>query len=299
MTEKNERDSEPCNNAADFIDLSSPTQLKRAMASLGIRPRKRLGQNFLVDGNIRAKIIEASCAALGVNGLEIGPGMGVLTGALAATGANLTCVEIDDKLSEYLKENLNAPNVNVVTADFLKADISDVLGDKKPWTVVANLPYYITSPILARLLENKQWFNTIIVMVQREVAARLMSPPGGGDYGSFSVFVQYYCTVESVTRVSRNCFYPPPEVDSEVIRLTVREKPAVEVNDEKLYFEIVRSAFGKRRKTLLNSLAGSTTLFWDKTRTQRVIDRAGIDPNRRAETLSLEEFARLCNGAED
>jgi 16S rRNA (adenine1518-N6/adenine1519-N6)-dimethyltransferase len=282
-----------------LADLSSPTQLKRVMASLGIRPRKRLGQNFLIDGNIRAKIIEASGAAPGVNVLEIGPGMGVLTGSLAATGANLTCVEIDNQLADYLKSALTTPNVKVVTADFLKADIPEILGDKKPWTVVANLPYYITSPILARLLENKQWFDEIIVMVQREVAARLMAPPGGGDYGSFSVFVQYHCEVESVTRVSRNCFYPPPEVDSEVIRLTVREKPAIKVCDEKLYFEIVRSAFGKRRKTLLNSLAGSTTLFWDKGRAQRVIDRAGIDPNRRAETLSLEEFARLANAAED
>ncbi len=299
MTEKNEHDPGTSGDAAGIADLSSPTQLKRAMASLGIRPRKRLGQNFLIDGNIRAKIIEASGAVPGVNVLEIGPGMGVLTGALAATGANLTCVEIDDKLAEYLKSNLKAPNVNVITADFLKADIPEILGDNKPWTVVANLPYYITSPILARLLENKQWFDQIIVMVQREVAARLMAPPGGGDYGSFSVFVQYHCTVQSVTRVSRNCFYPPPDVDSEVIRLTVRENNPVEVLDEKLYFEIVRSAFGKRRKTMLNSLAGSTTLFWDKARAQRVIDRAGIDPNRRAETLSLEEFARLANAAED
>ena len=223
-----------------------------------------------------------------------------MTGVQTCALPIFVCVEIDQTLRTILETVIEGQGrVELLFADFLKLDLVELLlsrGGGK-WTVVGNLPYYITSPIIAKLIEAKEYVSSAILMVQREVADRLQAQPDSEDYGSLSVFVQYHCAIETVMRVSRNVFYPVPEVDSTVIKLDVLEKPAVAVLDEGLFFEIVRSAFGKRRKTLLNALGSSERLGWDKARAQAVLDAAEIDGTRRGETLSLEEFARLADGA--
>jgi len=281
------------------MNLTSSQQVKRLLAERGLRPKRRLGQNFLTDRNTLEKIIQASGAGPGVDVIEIGPGLGVVTLDLARTGARVVCVEADRDLEPALRESLaDYPEVEIVIGDFLRLDLPAFLSERseRPWTVVANLPYYITTPIIASLIEAGSAVSRAVLMVQSEVADRLRAAPGTDSYGSLSVFVQYHCVVESVARVSRNVFYPAPEVDSEVVSLTMREKPAVIVDDHALFGGIVRAAFGKRRKTLLNALSASE-LGWDKTRALRVLVAAGIDPERRGETLSLEEFARLAQNA--
>ena len=209
-------------------------------------------------------------------------------------------MEVDQTLRPILETVLEGQDrAELLFADFLKLDLIELLESRGggKWIVVGNLPYYITSPIIAKLIEAKEHVSSAILMVQREVADRLQARPDSEDYGSLSVFVQYHCAIETVTRVSRNVFYPVPEVDSTVIRLDVLERPAVAVADEKLFFEIVRAAFGKRRKTLLNALSSSEKLGWDKARAQAVLDAAEIDGTRRGETLSLDEFALLADGA--
>lgn len=282
------------------MNLSSAQQVKSILARYGLRPNKRLGQNFLIDRNVLDRIVAASGAGPGVGILEIGPGLGTVTRELAAAGASVVCVEIDTGLAAVLEETLAAaPGVEVVTADFLKLDIPKLLAGRgvDRWVAVGNLPYYITSPIISRLLEARALFSTAVLMVQREFADRLQAEPGASDYGALTVFAAYHCEVESVMRVSRNAFYPVPEVNSELLRLTMRGRPAVDVSDEALFFSIVRAAFGKRRKTLANALSSSSGLGWDKQRARRTLHDAGIDGERRGETLSIEEFARLAEAA--
>jgi 16S rRNA (adenine1518-N6/adenine1519-N6)-dimethyltransferase len=193
----------------------------------------------------------------------------------------------------------DAGSVEIVMADFLKLDLPEFLSKRGGgrWIVAGNLPYYITSPVIAKLIEAKDSISAMVLMVQREVAQRLAAPPGSDDYGALSVFVQYHCDIRSVMRVSKNVFYPIPDVDSEALKLTVLEKPRVDARDEGLFFKITRAAFGKRRKTLLNALSSSDDLGWDKDQARAALESAGIDPERRGETLSLEEFARICNAA--
>ena len=232
--------------------------------------------------------------------LKIGPGLGVVTRELAAKGARVVCVEADRELEPVLRETLaDAGSVEIVMADFLKLDLPEFITERGggKWVVVGNLPYYITSPILAKLIEAKDNISSMVLMVQREVAQRLAAPPGSDDYGALSVFVQFHCDIKTVVRVSKNVFYPIPDVDSEVIELTVVDKPRVDVRDECLFFKITRAAFGKRRKTLLNALSSSDDLGWTKDQARAVLESAGIDPERRGETLSLIEFARISNAS--
>lgn len=271
------------------IDLTSPAQLQKLLAKYGLRPKKRFGQNFLVDRNVLDKIAAALDLDSGDKALEIGPGVGTLTAALAETGALVTAVEIDRDMIPILGETLSDhPNVKIINADFLSLDPSEVLTERTK--VAGNLPYYITSPIIAKLIKSKEKIERIVLMVQKEVAERLAASPGGRDYGSMSVFVQYHCEVETIARVSRNVFLPPPDVESAIVRLTPRKNPPVEVQDEEKFFKVVRAAFGKRRKTLLNSLSG---LSLTREQIKSALEAAGIDPARRAETLSLIEFARI------
>lgn len=282
------------------MNLTSAQQVKSILARHGLRPSKRLGQNFLIDRNVLDRIVTASGAGPGVGVLEIGPGLGTVTVELAAAGAEVVCVEFDTGLAALLEETLaGVPGVQIVTGDFLKVDLEKLLGGRgrDTWVVVGNLPYYITSPIISRLLDRKSLFSTALIMVQREVAARLRAAPGSEDYGALTVFVAYHCEVESIMKVSRNVFYPVPEVDSELVRLTVRRSPAVTVSDEPLFFSIVRSAFGKRRKTLANALSSSPGLRWDRDFARGVLERSGVDGERRGETLSIEEFALLAESA--
>lgn len=283
------------------MNLTSATQVKSLLAKYEMHPKKRLGQNFLIDRNVLDRILEASGIGCESRVLEIGPGLGVVTRELAARAEKVVCVEVDRDFDPILHEVLSdQPNVEIVIADFLKLDLPEFIGNRGEgeWTVIANLPYYITTPILTKLIDHKQHFGAIMLMVQREVAARLRASAGSDEYGSITVFTQYHCTIESVMKVSRNVFYPIPDVDSELVKLTIRENPAVDVKNEALFFAIVKAAFGKRRKTLLNALSSSEDLRWDRARVEKVLSSAGIDSGRRGETLNLAEFAAIANAAE-
>lgn len=282
------------------MNLTSAPQIRKLLADHGLRPKKRLGQNFLIDRNVLNRLIDASGAGPGVNVLEIGPGLGVVSRELLDRGARVVCVEADKDLAPILEDVLAGEGgAEVVIEDFLKIDLPEFLRSRAQgkWVVVGNLPYYITSPIIAKLIESREFISHILLMVQREVADRLRAAPGSGDYGALTVFARYYCDIESVTRVSRNVFYPVPEVDSEVLKFVVLETPRVAATDEALFFRIVKSAFGKRRKTLLNALGDSPDLDWDKENARRVLLAAGIDETRRGETLSIAEFARITDAA--
>ncbi len=273
------------------MNPTSIKYIKEVLREAGARPRKSLGQNFLTDSNITAKIAQASASSGDKYVLEIGPGLGGLTCELAKHFEKVVCIEKDKTLSEILIRDTvsEAGNVNVMQADFLKVDIESIVKSPR-WACVGNLPYYISTPILITLLEHHHLFSSITVMLQKELADRARANPGTKDYGSLSVFLQYRCNILSVCKASRNVFYPPPDVDSEVIKLDVLDEPAVQVSDEQVFFRVVRAAFGKRRKTILNSL-GDYNRDLTKDDIADVLKESGIDPTRRAETLSIAEFA--------
>lgn len=256
---------------------------------------KSLGQNFLIDDNIIDKIVDGSLAGQGDKVIEVGPGIGTLTRELASRSEKVMVVEIDKKLIPILGDTLSDfDNVTIVNEDIMKADIKDLIDknlDGGPVKLVANLPYYITTPIIMRFLEEDINVTDIVVMVQKEVAERMNANPGKKDFGALSVAVQFYCDTEIVAKVPRHLFVPQPNVDSIVIALRVRPERKYKVEDEDLFFKIVKASFGQRRKTLLNSLTSMGIL--DKTDISAVLSVAGIDEKRRGETLSLEEFARL------
>lgn len=257
----------------------------------GIRMSKKLGQNFLIDEHVVRSIVEAANISEGDAVLEIGPGIGTLTQGLAEAGADVTAVEIDRRLIEVLAKTLEGyENIKVVHGDILRIDIAkEVMAPR--YKVVANLPYYITTPIIMGLLEAHMPVDVLVTMVQKEVAQRMVAVPGTKDYGSLSVAVQYYTKPEIMFIVPPASFIPPPAVDSAVIRCTVREKPPVEV-DERVFFRVVKAAFAQRRKTLSNTL--KTTGVPAET-LKVILEKAGIDGTRRGETLSLEEFAAIAN----
>ncbi len=282
------------------MNLTSASQVKNLLSGHGIRPKKRLGQNFLIDRNVLDRLLEAAGITSQSRVIEVGPGLGVVTKELASRVDRVVCIDIDADMEPILREVLSGfSNAEVVIDDFLKIDLDRFLSERGGgcWSVIANLPYYITTPIIIKLIESKANFDSIILMVQREVASRLKATADGSDYGSITVFVQYHCEVSSVMKVSRNVFYPVPDVDSELIRLDIRSKPAVDVADEQLFFAVVRAAFGKRRKTLLNSLSSSADLGWDRERAEAALSAAGIDSGRRGETLTLADFASICSAS--
>jgi len=257
------------------------------------RPRKRWGQNFLVDHNIARKMV--SCAGLSPKDtvVEIGAGKGILTSKIASLVKKVIAIEIDKKLSSFLREELkNYKNVDVIEGDFLKLNISQFLGSvpERSVKVIANLPYYITSPIIVKLLNMRRWSEATL-MLQREVGERITACPGGKDYGALSILVQYHCDVEKQFNVSRNVFRPRPDVDSVVVKLKLLKHPRIKVKDEKLFFEIVHAAFSQRRKKLSNSI--SKGLRTDKHILEESLEKLNISPFRRAETISIEEFARI------
>ena len=262
------------------------------LKAFGLRMSKKLGQNFLIDASIVQGIVDAAQIEEGDRVLEIGPGIGTLTQGLAEAGADVTAVELDKKLPAVLAETLKGyDNVRIVPGDILKVNIPEIMGDA-PFKVAANLPYYITTPILMTLLERRLPITHMVTMVQKEVALRMVAEPGGKDYGALSVAVQYYTEPEIVLDVPPRSFIPAPEVDSVVIACKVRKTPAVEVADEKMFFRVVKAAFGQRRKTLVNALKGGGL---PKEQVRDAMERAGIDPTRRGETLTLAEFGELAD----
>lgn len=285
-----------------MIQTTSPAAIRNIMHSHGISCRKSLGQNFLIDTNIINKIITAAELTRSDLVVEIGPGLGALTAQIASTAGKVIAVEVDKGLLAVLTEVLEGfQNVEMIQGDALKTDFDRVLEERtggeygsngKKYKLMANLPYYITSPVLMHLLLGRFNISIIVIMIQAEVAERLAASPGSKAYGALSLAVQYFTKPEILFRVPRTVFYPKPGVDSAVVRLAVRSEPAAFVRDEKAFFKIIRSAFGKRRKTLLNSLTGSD-LGIDRDTCLRALKNSGIDPGRRGETLSLAEFASL------
>lgn len=280
------------------MELTRPSVIKDIMERYGFRFSKSLGQNFLIEKSVLEKIIDGAEITEADNVLEIGPGIGTLTRYLAESAKKVVSVEIDSSLLPILKETLqDLPNTTVVHGDVLQVNLKELIAeqfDNIPPKVVANLPYYVTTPIVMKFLEEEIPVTDLVVMVQKEVADRMAAKPGGKDYGSLSVAVQYFCDPQILFKVATGCFMPAPTVESSVIRLKVLKQPKVEVVSRKMFFATVRGAFGKRRKTLLNALSDSG-LTLSKEQVRSALATAGIDPTRRAETLSIEEFATLAN----
>lgn len=275
-------------------DLIAPKQVKKIAAKHDFRFKKSLGQNFLVDRNTLRKIVAAAQINEEDIVLEVGPGAGVLTQALAKEAHQVVAVELDRSLLPILEETLKEyPNVEVINEDILKLNFQELFAryPGKRWKVVANLPYYITTPVVMRFLEERAPLVNLVVMVQKEVAERMTAKPGGKDFGMLSVSVQYYTQPSIVTMVPKTVFIPQPEVGSAVVKLEVREKPPVDVPNAREFFRIVKAAFGQRRKTLRNALLGGLGI--SKEDLEILFSKAQIDGTRRGETLSLEEFALL------
>ncbi|MGP1584802.1 16S rRNA (adenine(1518)-N(6)/adenine(1519)-N(6))-dimethyltransferase RsmA [Peptostreptococcus stomatis] len=277
--------------------LSSHSATMDLVKKHGFKFTKSLGQNFLIDDNIVDKIVAGAGIGPEDKIIEVGPGIGTLTREMASRAQNLMAVEIDKNLIPILEDTLeDYDNVKIVNEDIIKADIRGLIDENLgggPVKLVANLPYYITTPIIMRFLEENINVTDIVVMVQKEVAERMNAQPGGKDFGALSVAVQYYCDTEIVAKVPRHLFVPQPNVDSIVIALRVRPERKYKVDDEDLYFKVVKAAFGQRRKTLLNSISSMGNLAKDQVK--EALEEAGIDPKRRGETLSLDEFAILSN----
>ena len=257
--------------------------------------QKKFGQNFLIDSHVLDKIVSAAGITKDDFVLEIGPGIGTMTQYLAASARKVFAVEIDKALIPILEDTLKEfDNVQVINQDILKVDIKKLAeehNDGKPIKVVANLPYYITTPIIMGLFESQVPIDSITVMVQKEVADRMKVGPGTKDYGALSLAVQYYAEPYIVANVPPNCFMPRPKVGSAVIRLTRHEKPPVEVVDEKLMFRLIRASFNQRRKTLANGLNNSPELSYSKEEIQQTIEKCGFKAGIRGEALTLEDFA--------
>lgn len=283
------------------MDLTKPSELKALLSRHGLHLSKRFGQNFLADRTHLMRVVEAAQVQAGDRIFEIGPGAGTLTMELASRADRVVAVELDRALPPVLAEVLAPfPNATLVMGDALRLDLptflQEQLGDvmaTSRYKVVANIPYNITSPILVRLLENKALFESITLMVQKEVADRLKAAPGTDTYGSISVFAQYHAAVSVASVVPKGAFFPPPKVDSAIVHLIPHAAPIVEVESDEAFIAVSRALFNQRRKTLSNALMGASPGGWERDAVQAAIGITGIDGGRRGETLSLAEIASL------
>lgn len=284
------------------MKLYAPSTIEAIKEKHRFQLSKSLGQNFITDKNVIERIVEGAGPTEDDLVIEIGPGIGVLTAEAAQQAAKVVAIEIDSKLIPILDETLaEYDNVEVINQDILKTDLNGIIDEQRAKgsfsgdvKIIGNLPYYITTPIIMHILENSIRAESITVMMQKEVADRIKASPGNKTYGAISAAVQYYCEVEQVVSVPKEVFMPRPKVDSAVLKLTIRDKKPVDLIDEKAFFACIKSGFGQRRKTLLNSLTGTYGLPKDEIR--RILEEAGIDPVRRAETLDMNEFAAIANG---
>lgn len=277
------------------MDLTSPRAIRSIQEKFGFTFKKGLGQNFLTSADILEEIVNAAEIESGV--IEVGPGFGVLTSELAKNSDKVVSIEIDERLLEVLEYTLaDFDNVKIVHDDILKLDLKNLIREEfgsERVSIAANLPYYITTPIITKLLEERLPIKNIVVMVQKEVAQRMAAQPGSKDYGAITVLCRYFTQPSVVTNVPASLFVPPPKVDSAVLKLKLREKSAVSVTDEKMFFRVVKAAFSQRRKTLLNCLCSNFAM--PKNEMSQLLEDIGITPSRRGETLSLREFADIAD----
>lgn len=284
------------------MKLYAPSTIRSIKDKYGFKLSKSLGQNFLTDKHIIDKIIEDSFIGEQDLVIEIGPGIGVLTHEAAEAAGKVIAVEIDKNLIPILQETLKEhDNVEIINRDILKTDLNEVIDanslingkERTGVKIIGNLPYYITTPIIMKILEDGVRADSITIMMQKEVADRIKAEAGTKAYGALSVAVQYYCTVAHVVNAPKEVFVPNPKVDSAVIRLDIRKEKPVTLKDEKLFFQCIKAGFGQRRKTMSNSLTGVNGM--SKADVGEVLNLIGIDPGRRAETMNIEEFAMLAN----
>ncbi len=280
-------------------DIATPIRTKAILEKYGFSFKKSLGQNFLIEPNVLSRIVDHADVTDKTGVIEIGPGIGALTEQLARRAKRVVAFEIDQRLLPILKETLSPyKNVSIIHQDVLEADlkktIEDSFQDCEEIMVVANLPYYVTTPIIMKLLEDKLPLKGIVVMLQKEVADRISAVPSTKEYGSLSIAVQYYTEAKTVMTVPKTVFVPQPNVDSAIIRLLVRNEPNVKVEDELFFFQIVRASFAQRRKTLLNNLVHYLANGKEqKSIIEETLSTIEIDGKRRGESLSIEEFAKL------
>lgn len=280
-------------------NLASPRVIKEILSEYEFRFSKSLGQNFLIDEGALAGILSGADISEDDCVLEIGPGFGTLTQRLCGAAKKVVCVEIDKTVIPILEENLkDFDNFEIINDDVMKIDIKSLAEEKfgtENVKVAANLPYYITTPIIMMLLESKVKFKSITVMVQKEVAKRLCASEGTKDFGAISLAVQYFCNANYLFDVPNTSFMPPPKVTSTVVRLDLLDKPRVSVKKEEMFFKTVKASFAQRRKTLLNALSNAGFSGFSKAEISEILKNIGIDEKRRGETLSIDEFARLAD----
>lgn len=278
-------------------NLSNISVIRDVLSRHGFSFSKGLGQNFLINPTVCPRMAEMGNAQPGWGMIEIGAGVGVLTAELAQRADKVVCIEIDSRLLPILDETLaEYDNIKIVNQDVLKVDLHKLIAEEfpnMPVAVCANLPYYITSPIIMNLLESRLPISSLTVMVQKEAAQRICAMPGSREVGAVSIAVRYYCEPKVLFQVSRGSFMPAPDVDSTVIRLDIRKQPAVDVKREEDFFRVVKAAFSQRRKTLSNTL--SSALSMNKTQIAELLERAGVASNLRAEQLSMQQFADIAN----
>ena len=284
------------------MKLYAPSTIKDIKARHDFQLSRSLGQNFLTDKNIIDKIVEAPEIGPRDLVIEIGPGIGVLTAEAARRAAKVVAVEIDRKLIPILQETLaEFDNIEILNQDILKTDLHKILEQNREYKgqkiegvkIIGNLPYYITTPIIMKILEEGVLADSITIMMQKEVADRLKAPPGSRTYGAITAAVAYYCRVDHVANVPKEVFIPQPKVDSAVLKLSLRKEKPLELANEKLFFQCIKAGFGQRRKTLLNSLTGVGG--YTKEQVESALSEAGVDSKRRAETLGIEEFGKIAN----
>ncbi len=282
-----------------MADLASAKNTADIIKKYGFTFQKRFGQNFLTDEHVLDKIIDASLVDETDGVIEIGPGIGTMTQRLCERAARVVAIEIDKELIPILNDTLSSyDNIRIINADVMKTDLAGLIAGEfsgMKVKVVANLPYYITTPIVMSLLEQRLPIESVTVMVQKEVADRMRAVPGSKDYGALSLAVQYYSDTYIAANVPPNCFMPRPKVGSSVIRLTIVKNPKVRPVDEKLMFELIRAAFNQRRKTLVNAVSNYSGLSYSKEDVIRALDALGMDSAVRGEALDLEQFAELSN----
>lgn len=284
-----------------YKDIATPIRTKEILNKYGFSFKKSLGQNFLIDPNILRNIVSHANLTPESGAIEVGPGIGALTEHLARAAKKVVSFEIDQRLLPVLEDTLSPyDNIKIVHSDILKADVVKVIEKEMPGIkdvmVVANLPYYVTTPILMKLLNDRLPIRGFVVMMQKEVADRITAKPGTKEYGSLSIAIQYYCSAEVAMIVPKTVFMPQPNVDSAVIRLIKHDQPPVAVIDEDFLFEVTRASFAQRRKTILNNLqSGLTDGKKNKEAILTALEKAGVEPSRRGETLTIEEFGHLAD----